>query len=39
MPTPSSSIGEWQRQFFRPATNANLKMSQDSVGIAIGWIL
>jgi long-chain fatty acid transport protein len=25
--------------FFGPPTNANLKMSQDSVGIAIGWIL
>jgi long-chain fatty acid transport protein len=25
--------------YFGPPANANLKMSQDSVGIAIGWIL
>ena len=25
--------------YFGPSANANLKMSQDSVGIAIGWIL
>ena len=25
--------------YFGPTANANLKMSQDSVGIAIGWIL